>query len=157
MGLKMRILASAALILGMTQISAAPTHLTVELKVGSKYSFLLADKPVVTFSSGDLVVNGESETSYSIEGVKNFHFTEGDLSASENLPKEAIRIISLDDATIKMENIGKEMIVTLVNVSGALISSSKSDSEGTATVSLPQSKGVYILSVAGKSFKIIKK
>ena len=157
MGLKRTFLASAALILGMTQISAASTHLTVELKAGSKYSFLLADKPVITFSSGDLVVNGESETSYSIEGVKNFHFTEGDLSATENLPKDAIRIISLDNSTIKVENIGKESIVTLVNVSGALISPSKSDSEGTATVSLPQSKGVYILSVAGKSFKIIKK
>lgn len=157
MGLKTRILASAALILGMTQISAVPTHLTVELKAGSKYSFLLADKPVITFSSGDLVVNEESETSYSIEGVKNFHFTEGDLSATENLPKEAIRIISIDDATIKVENIGKESVVTLVNVSGALVSSKKADSEGTATIALPQSKGVYILTAAGKSFKIIKK
>lgn len=157
MGLKKSILASMALVLGMMHLNATPTHLTVELKAGDKYSFLLADKPVVTFSSGDLVVNGESETSYSIEGVKNFHFTEGEASASENLSKEAMRIISLDDATIRVENIGSQSIVTLVNVSGALTGSSKADSEGTATVSLPQAKGVYILSAAGKTFKIIKK
>ena len=58
MGIKRRILASAAVALGITQIYVASTRLTVELKAGDKYSFLLADKPVFTFSSGDLVVNG---------------------------------------------------------------------------------------------------
>ncbi|MBR6112746.1 MAG: T9SS type A sorting domain-containing protein [Paludibacteraceae bacterium] len=157
MGIKRRILASAAVALGITQIYAASTRLTVELKAGDKYSFLLADKPVITFSSGDLVVNGEAETAYSIEGVKNFHFTEGEASSSSNLAKDAIRIISLDNTTIKVENIESQSIVTLVNVSGALISLTKADSEGTATVSLSQAKGVYILTAAGKSFKIIKK
>lgn len=157
MGLKRSILVSAAIMLGMTQLNAEPTHLTVELKAGDKYSFLLADKPVVTFKSGDLVVNGDSETSYSIEGVKNFHFTEGEASGLETLSSGDIRISSLDGSTIQVQNIGKESIVTLVNVSGVLVSSAQSDSEGSATISLPQSKGVYILSVAGKSLKIIKK
>lgn len=157
MGLKRTFLASAALIFGMMQINAAATYLTVELKTGSKYSFLLADKPVVTFSSGDLVVNGESETSYSIEGVKNFHFTESDATGIETISKDAVSIVSLDESTIQVKNIASVSIVTLVNVSGALISSSKADSEGMVNISLPQAKGVYILSVDGKSFKIIRK
>lgn len=157
MGLKKLILTSAVLMLGMMHLNAVPTHLTVELKAGDQYSFLLADKPVITFSSGDLVVNGEAETSYSIEGVKNFHFTEGEASSCVNLSKEEIRIISLDNETIRVENISKESVVTLVNVSGMVISTTKADSNGTATIGLPQTKGVYILSAASKSFKIIKK
>ena len=150
-------MASAALLLGMMQVNAEANYLTVELKAGNKYSFLLEEKPVVTFSSGNLVVNGNSETSYAIEGVKNFHFTEGEVTSAQALSSGEIRIISLDNATIKVENIEKGSIVTLVNVSGMVISSTKADSNGTTTIGLPQAKGVFILSVAGKSIKIIKK
>lgn len=157
MKLKRLMMASAALLLGMMQVNAEASHLTVELKAGNKYSFLLKEKPVVTFSSGNLVVNGNSETSYAIEGVKNFHFTEGEVTSAQALSSGEIRIISLDNTTISVENLEKESVVTLVNVSGIVISSKKADSEGTAIVTLPQAKGVYILTVAEKSFKIIKK
>ncbi|MCQ2209050.1 MAG: T9SS type A sorting domain-containing protein [Paludibacteraceae bacterium] len=157
MNLKQIILASACILTGMMSVSAEATYLTVELNAGNKYNFLLADKPVVTFKSGDLVVNGNSETSYSIEGVKNFHFTEGDVTKVEQLSSEEIRIVSLDEATIQLQNLDKQAVVTLMNVSGMLISSSKTNEDGTAIVSLPKTKGVYILSVAGKSFKIIRK
>ncbi len=63
---------SASLFIGTTSSFATVSYMTVELKAGVKYSFLMADKPVATFKSGDLVVNGDAETSYSIEGVKNF-------------------------------------------------------------------------------------
>lgn len=157
MNIKRIIATSATLLLGLMSLNAAATHLTVELKVGNKYSFLLADKPVITFAGGDLVVNGDAETSYSIDGVKNFHFTEGDASGVESLSAGDIRIISLDDATIQVQNLDKSSVVTLVNVSGVVFSSVKADAEGSATVSLPQAKGVYILSVGTKSFKIIRK
>lgn len=157
MSIKRIIATSATLLLGLMSINAAATHLTVELKAGNKYSFLLADKPVITFSNGDLVVNGDAETSYSIDGVKNFHFTEGDASGVESLSVGDIRIVSLDNATIQVQNLEKSSVVTLVNVSGVVLSSVKADAEGYATVSLPQAKGVYVLSVGAKSFKIIRK
>ena len=157
MSIKRIIATSATLLLGLMSINAAATHLTVELKAGNKYSFLLADKPVITFSNGDLVVNGDAETSYSIDGVKNFHFTEGDASGVESLSVGDIRIVSLDNATIQVQNLEKSSVVTLVNVSGVVLSSVKADAEGSAIVSLPQAKGVYILSVGSKSFKIIRK
>ena len=157
MGIKRLIATSATLLLGLMSLNAAATHLTVELKAGNKYSFLLADKPVITFAGGALVVNGDAETSYSIEGVKNFHFTEGDASGVETLSSGDIRILSLDDATIQVQNLEQKSLVTLVNVSGVVFSSVSADAEGSATVSLPQAKGVYILTAGGKSFKVIKK
>lgn len=143
--------------LGMMSINAAPTHLTVELKEGSKYSFLLSDKPVITFESAALVVNGNEETSYSIEGVKNFHFTEGDQSKAETLSAGDISVVCLDNSTIKILNLEKSSKVMVVNASGVVMSSVAADGEGEATVSLPQAKGVYVVSVAGKAFKVIKK
>ncbi len=141
----------------MMSINAAPTHLTVELKKGSKYSFLLSDKPVITFESAVLVVNGNEETSYSIEGVKNFHFTEGDQSKAETLSAGDISVVCLDNSTIKILNLEKSSKVMVVNASGVVMSSVAADGEGEATVSLPQAKGVYVVSVAGKAFKVIKK
>ena len=63
---------------GALNCGATVKYMTVELKSSEKYSFLLADKPVVTFQNGDLVVNGSAETSYAISGVKDYHFTEKD-------------------------------------------------------------------------------
>lgn len=157
MKLKKFISTSVGLLLGVMSLNAAPTHLTVELTIGNKYNFLLADKPVITFDNGALVVNGDAETSYSIEGVKNFHFSEGDASKAESMSAGDIRIISLDNSTIQVQNLEKSTLVTLVNVAGSVLSSVAADVEGSATVSLPQTKGVYILTAAGKSFKIIKK
>lgn len=157
MNLRRIITVSTCLLIGASSSFATVSYMTVELKAGDKYSFLLTDKPVVTFNSGDLVVNGDAETSYSIEGVKNFHFTEGDATGAETLSSGEMRIASLDGSTIQVQNIGNGSIATLVNVSGKIISSSKADSEGSATISLPQTKGVYILSADGKSFKIIRK
>lgn len=165
MRLQRIIMALAALLIGAMHLHAAVSHLTVELKSGSKYSFLLANKPVVTFKTGDLVINNNSETSYAIEGVKNFHFTESDettpvdesSSKNESSFQGDIRIISLDDATIQIDHLAPLSDVKLVTVMGRLISSQSANSDGSAVVSLPQTQGIYILSLGTKSFKIIRK
>lgn len=149
--------ALVALLLGIMTLNAAATHLTVELKAGNKYNFLLADKPVITFSNGELVVNGNAETSYSIDGVKNFHFTEGENTAAETISAGDIRIVSIDNATIQVQNLDASSLVTLVNVYGQVLTSVNADSEGVATVKLPEAKGVYVLTAAKKSLKVIRK
>ncbi|MBO4529961.1 MAG: hypothetical protein IK017_10675 [Paludibacteraceae bacterium] len=156
MGLKRIITTSVCILMGMMLLGKTPTHLTVELTSDSTYDFLLTEKPVLTFESGNLVVNGDSETSYSIEGVKNFHFTHR-ITGNKDIRNDEIRFILLDEATIQVQNIESESKVMLLGVMGTLISSVSVDSDGTATVSLPATKGVYILSVAGKSIKIIRK
>lgn len=157
MNIKSIISASAALIMSVMTLNAEPTHLTVELQSGSKYDFLLADKPVITFSSGDLVVNGDASTSYSIEGVKNFHFSNGEATNVESLSAGDISIISLDNATIQVKSLESSALVTLVNIYGSVMAAETANSEGVATIKLPETKGVYILTAAKKSFKVIRK
>lgn len=156
MGLKRIITTSVCILMGMMLLGDPPTHLTVELLSGNTYDFLLEEKPVLTFNSGDLVVNGNSETTYSIEGVKNFRFTRK-VSANEDIRKDNICFIFLDEATIQVQNLKPQSKVMLFGMTGALISSGTADSDGSAIVSLPTKKGVYILSIEGQSLKIIRK
>lgn len=147
---------SVVMLLGSLAVQADPTHVTIEQKDGSKIDFLLSEKPVFTFSNGDLVVNGNASTSYAVSGVKNYHFTStptdlGVVSAN------GLRVVYMDESTIKVQNAKASAKVSMVDVSGKVVLSAKTDSEGVAVVGLPQVKGVYVLSVDEKSFKVIRK
>ncbi len=129
--------------------------MTVEQKSGAKYSFLLKENPVVTYKGGELVVNGSASTSYALDGVKNYHFTEGDLTGVETIGVDMLRITT-DENTVLVENAPAGAKVALVNAGGATVAVATADQSGTATISLPSAKGVYVLTVGMQSFKVIR-
>lgn len=138
-------------------VNAAKNYMTVEQLNGAKFSFLLDSNPVVTYEGGNLVVNGSPTTSYSIDDIKNYHFTEEDETAVKNKAADMLRIVSLDEATLQVQNAKASEKVTLVNINGVVLSSSLADKEGSANVKLPEQKGVYVLTVGTKSIKVIRK
>lgn len=138
-------------------LAAAITTVTVELKSGAKYGFLLADNPVFTYVEGELVVTSNESTSYVISDVKYHHFTDSDINGVEPLHVSDLRIVYVDESTIKVENSEEQAEVVLVNASGRVESVVKTDGVGSSIVTLPVSKGVYILSVGKKSIKLIRK
>ncbi len=155
--MKLKSLLSLVMLFVSLAMHASITHLIVELKNDKKYSFLLADKPVITFDNGDLVVNGNESTSYAISEVKNYHFGEGIQSASQTLNANELCITYVDENTIKVQNASANVPVVIFNVSGSAIVNVVTDSEGVATLQLPSQTGVYIVKVADKSFKVIRK
>ena len=56
-----------------------------------------------------------------------------------------------------MENAIAGVKVLLVNLNGAVLATSTTDPTGSAIVTLPSEKGVYVLSVGNQSFKVIRK
>lgn len=149
------------LILGLFACSflfanAAAQYMTIEQKDGKKYNFLLHDNPVITYSGGNLVVNGSATTSYAISGVKNFHFTEVEDVEVKIIDANVLRIINVDDNTIRIENAPANARVTLSNLTGAIVFVSTANSEGLVDITLPNQKGIYIISVGNQSFKIIR-
>lgn len=142
---------------GILYVNATVRYMTVEQNDGKKYSFLLADKPVVTYEDGNLVVNGNVSTSYAISDVKNFHFTEGDESGVKDADAELLRVITIDDNTIRVENALANAKVMLFNINGATIFTTTTDPLGTVTINLPNQKGVYVLTVGEQSIKVIRK
>lgn len=155
--MKLKHLLSVVMLFACMVMQAAITHLIVELNDSKKYSFLLADKPVITFNEGDLVVNGNEATSYAISNVKNYHFGEGTQTSAQSVAANELRISYIDANTVKVQNADANAQVAVISVSGAVVSSQAADAEGVATVQLPSQKGVYIVKVADKSFKVIRK
>lgn len=154
--MKIKHLVSACmLLLGLT-IHAEDMYLVVELKDNSTYDFVLAEKPIITFESGELVVNGDASTSYVIGNVKNCHFSKEKTSA-EAVKVNELRVIYVDDNTIQVQNAVANAQVSVFNVSGAVFSDQKTDENGLVTIQLPNQKGVYVVKINDKSFKVVRR
>lgn len=152
-----KLLLSSVMLFVSMAIHAAGTCLIVEMKDSNKFSFLLAEKPVITFQNGDLVVNGSSSTSYAISNVKNYHFEEKISSSVGVAAEKELRIVYLDENSIQVQNAEANAQVTVFNVAGVVFSNQYADAEGTAIVQLPSQKGIYIVKVGSQSFKVIRK
>lgn len=145
---------------GTLNCSATVKYMTVELKSSEKYSFLLADKPVVTFQNGDLVVNGSAETSYAISGVKDYHFTEKDETEATGETLKSVEtgcVIFENNGVVFIQKANPSADVLLFNVNGVVLSKTSVDNNGNAELKLPDFAGVYVLSVGNQSFKLIRK
>lgn len=146
---------------GALYVNANVKYMTIEQKNGEKLSFLLAKNPEITFTEDKhLVVNGDTETSFILSDVKNYHFTENDESSTSKLGNttlNGLRIISLDKQTIRIENAPASAQIKIVGVNGISWTDTTADNAGTATINLPQQKGVYVLSVGNQSIKIVRK
>lgn len=145
---------------GALNCSATVKYMTVELKSSEKYSFLLADKPVVTFQNGDLVVNGSAETSYAISGVKDYHFTEKDETEATGETLKSVEtgcVIFENNGVVFVQKANPSADVLLFNVNGVVLSKTSVDNNGNAELKLPNFAGVYVLSVGNQSFKLIRK
>lgn len=132
-------------------------YMTIEMKNGSKISFLLADNPVITYQSESLVVNNDAKNTYSFEDVKNYHFTEMDESGVDNLPANDLRIVWVDNETIGVQNALPNSTIAITAINGVVISQTKTDADGKSTVRMPNKTGVYVISAGKQSFKIIRK
>ncbi|MBR4840713.1 MAG: hypothetical protein IK005_09585 [Paludibacteraceae bacterium] len=146
-----------ALLYGALSATAAVQYMTIELKSGGKFSFLLADNPIVTYANGDLSVNGSPSTSYAISGVKNYHFTEKNETGLSSVSSETLSIVSLDDNTLGIQNAPASAKAILLTATGVVSSTAVVDASGAATLVLPQQKGLYVLSVGELSIKLIRK
>ena len=112
--------------------SATPTVITTANNLG------------ITYEDGALVVNGSATTSYAIEGLRNYHFSEDGEAGVESLRANVVRVYSLDDNTIGVENAPNGSKISLVNINGFVVFSSKAAPSGVATVSLPKEKGLLL-------------
>ena len=152
-----KILCILCLFVAALSANAAVGYMTIEKKSGEKFSFMLMEKPVVTFVSGNLVVNGNAQTSYAIAEVRNYHFTENDLTGVANLSSEVFRIATYEDGSLQVQNAAAFSDVSIVNMNGVVVSSARTDATGSASINLSNLKGIYILSVGNQSVKLIRK
>lgn len=142
----------------VVSLHAVSTHLVLELKSGEKYLFLIKENPAMVFSERSVVIEGKSDCSYLVENVKGYHFISDEVTATESFTNSDIFITQTDDKTFLISNIDGSSVVYVVDLSGVVLSSVPADENGVASVTLPQSKGLYIIKVGNnKSFKVLRK
>ena len=146
-----------SLIFGSLNVFAEDSFLVVEKTNGDLVCFLLADGPSIIYDKGMMIINGNSSTSYGLNDVKNFHFSESDVTAADNAKSGTFCVIAEGANAVRVQNATIGASVTLTNVNGTVLANGKVDNEGVATLVLPSAKGVYVLSVGNKSFKLIRK
>ncbi|MBR2262139.1 MAG: DUF1442 domain-containing protein [Paludibacteraceae bacterium] len=142
----------------VVSLHAVSTHLVLELKSGEKYLFLIKENSAMVFSERSVVIEGKSDCSYLVENVKGYHFISDEVTATESFTNSDIFITQTDDKTFLISNIEGSSVVYVVDLSGVVLSSVPTDENGVASVTLPQSKGLYIIKVGNnKSFKVLRK
>ena len=145
----------------MTMVSTAhvfaeTTHVTVDLTDGTKFSYLLAESPKITYSADSFIVSGPARAAFELNKVDSYHFTDGTVSDAQVLGSNEIRITYSDNSHVKAEGLQANSSVILYSVAGSAIQKVKASAEGVAELELPQEKGIYILKTDFQTVKLIK-
>ena len=139
-----------------TSVFAETTHVTIDLTDGTKYSYLLAESPKITYSTDSFIVSGPARTAFDLSTVDSYHFTDGTVSDAKILGNNEIRITYSDNNHVKAEGLQPNSSVVLYSVAGAVIKKTNASGDGVAEIKLPQTKGVYILKTDSQTVKLVK-
>ncbi len=135
---------------------AETTHVTINKIDGTKISYLLSDSPKISYNKDCLLVSGPVRTSFSIDEVASYNFTDGSLSSVQNLDNNEVRIIYVDNSNVKAEGLTPNSSVVLYSAAGNAIKQINATDEGVAELVLPETKGIYILKTDSQSIKLVK-
>ncbi|MBR6597010.1 MAG: hypothetical protein IKK68_03565 [Paludibacteraceae bacterium] len=137
-------------------VFAETTHVTIDLTDGTKFSYLLAELPKITYSTDSLIVSGPARAAFGLNTVDSYYFTDGTVSDALVLGSNEVRITYSDNSHVKAEGLQPYSSVILYSVAGSAIQKVNASAEGVAELGLPQSKGVYILKTDSQTVKLIK-
>ena len=133
----------------------AQSALVVELRDGSSATFLLAEKPRVTFAGEQMdIVSSSASMEINRSDVKNWHF-ESATTSVDDITVEAKA--TLDGNTLIISGITENTAITLYTVSGAVVKRSTVN-DGICTIPLDGlTAGVYFVTYNNTTFKFFKK
>ena len=139
--------------------ATADKMLIVETSNDGVFSFILSENPTITFNNRTMLISSVSKSeSFEIEDVKQYYFT--DVPASIDLPQKSneLRICRYDNGKIIILGLQTMPLVKIHSLDGKERRGNVSLSDDHAVIDLsPLSKGVYIISINNKDFKIYKR
>ncbi len=134
--------------------------LTLVFNDGHKQTYVLADKPKVTFDATTLYVKAlEVVDEYAMSDVHKFTFDKGEPDAIAAVAADECRLTYVDGRTVSLEGLTAGCAVRLFDTAGCAVAAAKADAAGFAELSLDgRQAGVYVLHVeGGRSFKLVRK
>lgn len=158
----MKKLFSYALLLFALTARAASDGVNAMLLEGPsdfRFTILLDDQPVVTFSDDYLVV-----TTYMGDGVgipsslvAKWTYVQDDEATGIKNASRFGSLLSFDGKHLSLSNLAPSAHVLVYTADGALVATAKADSRGSVSLSLPERPGaVYLVKTSCVTFKITK-
>lgn len=134
------------------------TQLVVWAKDGTKVAYALAEKPKVTFSETALVITAKGvEVNYSLENMARFTYESDENSAIRNIKTDEVSF-KLDGESLLFLSLGANSKVSIHSLNGTLIFNKTVQMAGEYSFPLSNlNAGVYIVTVNGLTYKIVKR
>lgn len=133
-------------------------QLIVWAKDGTKVAYVLAEKPKITFTETDLVIATNGITvNYALENMLRFTYDYNEELAITNLETDEPSF-KLDGESLLFPALKANSVVSLYSINGTLVFNKTVHQSGEYAFPLSNlDAGVYIVSVNGLTYKILKR
>lgn len=127
------------------------------MTTGNKVTFVLYERPLVTFQDNDLVITTPMrEVRCASKDVTKFTYTSVDNSSISALKANSVSF-RFEDYGIAVMNVEPLSVIDIYTTDGAHIATAKADHSGNAAVTFPSATGVtYIITTSVATFKTTK-
>lgn len=137
----------------------AEINLYVWKKDGSKVAFALSEEPKVTFNENSLMINSNTvSVSYDLKDMAKFTYEDPDSQGIKNIENDKESSFKFDGEMLLFPSLKAGSKVVILNHGGVLVF--RRTIEAAGDYSFPIShldKGVYLVSVDGLTYKIVKR
>jgi len=137
----------------------AETNLVVWKKDGSKVAFALNEKPQVTFSENSLMINSTTvSVSYELKDMAKFTYEDSESQGIKNIENDKDSSFKFDGEMLLFPSLKAGSKVAIHNLGGVLVFSRTIEAAGDYSFPISHlDKGVYLVSVDGLTYKIVKR
>ena len=157
-----KLLSLLALLLSVLTARAASDGINAMLLEGPsdfKFTILLDDQPVVSFSDDYLVINTHmgAAVSFPSSHVTKWTYVRDEEATGIHDAARFGFLLSFDGKHVGLSHLAPSSAVQVYTADGALVASGMTDSRGNVSLSVPENKGaVYVVKTSTVTFKISK-
>lgn len=143
------LLVAALMAATQTLETAAEEMLVLRLKGGSEVSYVLAERPVMTFGDGQMVMtSADGRAEYALGDVEEFRFADrptaiGDVKANE------VRFARLPGGGVRIYGVDGSYDVRVFDTGGRTVPATVTQGSGYADIQLGTAHGVYVITAKG--------
>lgn len=148
--------AALAVALSLPALGHASEYVKVSDANGEAVFFEIAQKPVVSFSSSQVIITaGTQKVEYPLTDYRKLEFTDQHATAISKITEGQNPVFSIGE-TFRASNLTPHSRVAVYSGNGMLLASASVDGNGQVSMDLSSYKGLLIIKTSTKSFKIIK-
>lgn len=134
------------------------THVVLWAKDGTKVAYALVEKPKITFTETSLVIIAkDGEVNYPLDNMSRITYESSDISAIRNIITDEL-LIKMDGDYLLFPSLSANSVVSIHSLKGQQILKKIIQKAGEYSFPLSNlSAGVYMVTVNGLTYKILKK